>query len=90
MGWAYCGTDKDGREIGYGVEAVCDSPGCRAPIHRGLSFVCGNMHGGDGVGCGKYFCRDHLIVVEMKDGSSNQLCADCLKINEDEGCLADN
>lgn len=58
MGWAYCGQDDAGREIGYGVIAACDSPGCAEEIDRGLGCVCGTMHGGEG-GCGKYFCEAH-------------------------------
>jgi hypothetical protein len=63
MGWAFCGTDDRGREIGYGVAATCDYPGCEEPIDRGLGYVCGTMHGGE-QGCGRYFCgshRDQLI-----------------------------
>ena len=90
MGWMYCGTDENGRNIGYGVSATCDATDCKAKIDRGLAYVCGNMHGGDGIGCGKYFCTSHLICAEMKDGSNNQLCAECYKINEREGCLADD
>jgi hypothetical protein len=90
MGWANCGTDEDGRPIGYGHEAICDQPGCSAKIDRGLSYVCGNMHGGGDLGCGKYFCSGHLICVEVNDGSSDQLCDNCHRIAEAEGCLADN
>ncbi len=45
MGWSL-GHDnrwgKFGRDIGYGVPAICDHPGCNAEIDRGLSYVCGN------------------------------------------------
>lgn len=58
MGWAYCGLDEYGREIGYGIIATCDKKGCDNVIHRGLDYVCGTMHGGEG-GCGMYFCYDH-------------------------------
>jgi hypothetical protein len=61
MGWADCGTDSDGRPIGYAFEATCDEPGCEEKIDRGVSYACGNMHGdGDGYGCEKYFCPAHL------------------------------
>lgn len=59
MGWAFCGTDDAGREIGYGVIAVCDFPGCETEINRGLGCVCGDMHGGGNNGCGMYFCGKH-------------------------------
>lgn len=59
MGWAFCGTDDKGREIGYGVVATCDYPGCTAEIDRGLGYICGSMHGGGDDGCGMYFCAKH-------------------------------
>ena len=88
MGWANCGKDDLGRPIGYAVEATCDFKDkldirCIRRIDRGLSYVCGGMHGGDGIGCGRYFCGEHLI------GVSPQLCVDCLekviKAAEDDG-----
>ena len=72
MGWSHCGTDDNGREIGYGVPAVCDFPGCGKPIHRGLAYVCGQMHGGGDHGCGGYFCYEHLFMTER-----GQLCPTC-------------
>lgn len=88
MGWAYCGDDDLGRPIGYGTGAMCDAPECFAIIHRGLSYVCGNMHGGEEYGCGRYFCRKHLITCEMVDNSHNQLCAGCYGLAEGERCLS--
>ncbi len=66
MGWANCGTDPKGREIGYAHEATCDHPDCHEEIDRGLSYVCGGMHGGDGIGCGDYFCGEHMTYMETK------------------------
>lgn len=60
MGWAYCGTDYYGREIGYGIPATCDRRGCDVEIDRGLAYVCGEMHHGpfdDEPGCGRYYCE---------------------------------
>lgn len=74
MGWAYCGQDEQGRDIGYGVEAKCDAQDCAKDIDRGLGCVCGNMHGGGDHGCGKYFCGQHLFL-----GAPEQLCAECNK-----------
>lgn len=88
MGWANCGDDDLGRPIGYAHGATCDAPGCSAEIDRGLSYVCGNMHGGDTYGCGRYFCTPHMTVCEMSDGSYNQLCAGCYAIAEAENCLS--
>lgn len=72
MGWGHCGTDDDGREIGYCIEATCDEPGCSKRIDRGLAYVCGSMHGGGEYGCGKYFCYKHLMM-----GAPEQLCPEC-------------
>lgn len=40
MGWSY-GVLPDGREVGYGVHAVCEHPGCAKHIDRGLAHLCG-------------------------------------------------
>lgn len=78
MGWSM-GHDsrfgKRGRDIGYGVMAFCDHPGCGKEIDRGLSHVCCDQepHGGER-GCGLYFCEAH------HSGSTNEhhgLCARC-------------
>lgn len=58
MGWAI-GQDGD-RDIGYGVVAYCDHPGCMEKIDRGLGYVCceEQPYGGEN-GCGLYFCAKH-------------------------------
>lgn len=71
MGWAHCGQDSQGRDIGYGVEAVCDHPGCTTKIDRGLSYVCGDMHGEDEWSCEKYFCTEHRTGL-ITEPSSDQ------------------
>ena len=38
-------------------------PDYKAKIDRGLSYVCGRMHGGGNEGCGKHFCPEHLHVA---------------------------
>ncbi len=90
MGWANCGTDDQGRPIGYAHEAECDESGCSAEIDRGLAYVCGNMHGGDGLGCGKYFCADHLILIQIKGHGDEvfQVCRECAFEIEKEANLA--
>ena len=45
MGWAHCGLDSKGREIGYAIATTCDEPECAAEIDRGLAYACGGMHG---------------------------------------------
>jgi hypothetical protein len=70
MGWSL-GHDnrwgKFGRDIGYGVPAPCDHPGCGAEIDRGLSYVCGTHPYGGEHGCGLHFCGDHLHFEERGD-----------------------
>jgi hypothetical protein len=82
MGWAYCGEDSEGRQIGYGVEAKCDHPDCDVIIDRGMSYACGDTHGdGDGtvdyMYCEKYFCSAH-----MQMGHEVQQCMACYKEEE--------
>jgi hypothetical protein len=84
MGWAYCGEDDLGRPIGYGVPAHCDNKwhgirSCFKRIDRGLSYVCGDMHGGGEYGCGRYFCYGHLNLTEW-----GQLCEACTQRMESE------
>lgn len=60
MGWSL-GYDSNWlRDIGYGVPATCDYPGCGAKIDRGLSYVCGGEPYGGDHGCGLFFCEKHL------------------------------
>lgn len=76
MGWAY-GTNRHGREIGYGVEATCDQDGCDEKIDRGLGYVCGDMHDGDENCCGGYFCAAHLYMgAVLPAGQMCEACAD--------------
>lgn len=91
MGWANCGTDERGRPIGYAHSARCDKRGCKAKIHRGLAYVCGSMHGGDGIGCGGYFCTSHMTIQTVTgDNQSVQLCAACVKLNLKEHAILDD
>ena len=84
MGWSNCGEDDLGRPIGYSIEAICDFSGCEEVIDRGLSYVCGSMHGAgsvdrDGVSiytCGRYFCTTHL--------SGDNVCPTCEKESNSE------
>ena len=61
MGWAIGYDSTWQRDIGYGVPATCDYPGCGAQITRGLAYVCADEqpYGGDN-GCGLFFCSTHL------------------------------
>jgi hypothetical protein len=79
MGWSDCGTDSQGRPIGYAWAATCDYPGCDAEIHRGLSYACGEMHGdGDGFTCERYFCEAHRRgLAPDADGRMVSVCEEC-------------
>ncbi len=79
MGWGDCGTDDDGRPIGYIHKAICDHPECEAEIHRGLAYACGGFHLGSDKCCHKYFCGDHLYFTEEShDDIHGCVCAECV------------
>ena len=84
MGWGY--GIVNGREVGYSVEATCDRDGCGTKINRGLSYVCGSMHGGAEFGCGGYFCESHLLYSGSRNSSGDYeaLCEGCSARVEDE------
>jgi len=78
MGWGDCGTDSTGRPIGYSFEATCDHPGCDEEIDRGLSYVCGDMHGEDEYSCERYFCEKHRQNTVLTDqGNYISVCDEC-------------
>jgi len=60
MSWAIGFDANWNRDIGYGVPAICDHPGCGKKIDRGLAHVCCGEEPYGGDGCGLYFCEDHL------------------------------
>lgn len=74
MGWSIGYDDIWNRDIGYGVPAVCDYPGCDAKIDRGLSYVCGGEPYGGDDGCGLFFCGEHLWF-----GETGPLCERCMR-----------
>lgn len=69
MGWSIGYDEKNKRDIGYGVPAICDHPECNKEINRGLSYVCGGEPSGGDCGCGLHFCWYHL--------SAGSLCERC-------------
>lgn len=84
MGWAVGYDETWKRDIGYGVPAYCDHPGCNAKIDRGLSHVCCEQqpYGGEH-GCGLYFCGKHLgfyceATDELED-AFGPCCERCAK-----------
>ncbi|KAF1008940.1 MAG: hypothetical protein GAK28_00572 [Luteibacter sp.] len=76
MGWSIGYDENWNRDIGYGVPATCDHPGCGEEIDRGLSHVCGGDPYGGQHGCGLFFCGKHLIPAGAKRDCS-QLCSRC-------------
>jgi|SRR5436190_11618140 len=79
MGWSL--GEHDGRDIGYGVPALCDHPNCVAKIDRGLAYVCGgDAYGGD-VGCGLFFCEEHRSYSRKRASNGERvtksLCKRC-------------
>lgn len=82
MGWGNCGTDSNGRPIGYSHPATCDHHGCEKKIDRGLSYACGGMHGDGNIynsdcGCEGYFCTAHLKLIVLVDGEVVGICSKC-------------
>ena len=60
MGWSLGFDHSWQRDVGYGVPAFCDHPGCGKEIDRGLAHLCGDDLFGGERGCGLYFCAEHL------------------------------
>lgn len=63
MGWSLGYDNHWARDIGHGVPAFCDHPGCGREIDRGLGCVCGGEPRGGEKGCGLYFCGHHLTAA---------------------------
>jgi hypothetical protein len=72
MGWEIGWDSNHKRDIGYGVPAYCDHPGCKNEIDRGLGFLCGDGFGERG--CGLFFCAEHLFYTVFRE----RLCKRCL------------
>lgn len=76
MGWSIGYDRKWKRDIGYGVPATCDHPGCGTEIDRGLSYVCGGQPYGGEFGCGLYFCWKHTKTAGAARAHAG-LCTRC-------------
>ncbi len=74
MSWGLGYDPRWQRDVGYGVPATCDHPGCTAEIDRGLAHVCGGEPFGGEHGCGLYFCVEH-----HSQGEPCNLCGQCAK-----------
>ena len=75
IGWSIGYDDDRQRDIGYGVPAFCDHPGCKAKIDRGLGYVCGGEPFGGEHGCGLFVCEEHQHA-NLKCFQLCQHCAD--------------
>lgn len=49
----YACYERDGRDCGYGVPAICDHPRCSAEIDRGVAYKCNY--------CERFLCSEHLF-----------------------------
>lgn len=49
--------ERNGRDQGYGVPAICDHPDCAEEIDRGMGYACG---GDPTENCGLFFCSKHI------------------------------
>ena len=76
MGWEI--GDFNGRDIGYGVPAICDHPDCSEKIDRGLAYICANEepYGGEH-GCGLFFCPTHRDWKDIDDDDCVRTCERC-------------
>ncbi len=80
MGWGNCGTDSEGRPIGYVFPAVCDHPDCKTKIDRGLGYVCGRMHGDGEYSCERYFCENHKVPICTPEDEHMSVCDACAEL----------
>jgi len=81
VGWAVGYDENWKRDVGYGVPAICDHPGCGEEINRGLGYVCGDQPFGGEHGCGLFFCSKHrhhrLVDPDDDDGDVAMFCERC-------------
>lgn len=77
MGWAVGYDTQWSRDVGYGVPAICDFPGCGNAIDRGLGYVCGGQPYGGEHGCGLFFCWDSHLGYDERGDEAVQLCPAC-------------
>ncbi len=77
MGWSIGYDSNWDRDIGYGVPAYCDHPGCDKEINRGLSYVCGGEPYGGEYGCGLFFCADHQLLAVNEEQRYGFICERC-------------
>ncbi|OTG87924.1 hypothetical protein [Acinetobacter sp. ANC 3813] len=68
MSYACYTSEKNGREQGHGVPAVCDHPDCTNEIDRGMGHLCFENPNIE-ASCGGFYCSDHsdLSVTITED-----------------------
>jgi hypothetical protein len=59
MGWSIGFCSITNRDIGYGVPAYCDAPGCDAEIDRGMGYKCLSSFQKT---CNMFFCSEHRVL----------------------------
>jgi hypothetical protein len=79
MSWAVGYDSNWKRDIGYGVPAICDRPGCGEAINRGMEYVCGSEPYGGDKGCGLFFCEGHLTGWRKSGDRHVRVCGRCDK-----------
>lgn len=58
MSWSIGYCEKQKRDVGYGVLAICDHPGCTAEIDRGMDYICCEDINHNAC-CGAFYCAEH-------------------------------
>src|SRR5215217_8329297 len=78
MGWSI--GFVGGRDVGYGVPAICEHPACNILIDRGVSYACGGSAGSNENGCGMFFCGSHLSYPLRSENEDYcpSLCERCI------------
>src|SRR3990167_610655 len=66
----------NGRDCGYDVPAVCESPKCNKEIDRGMGYCCGGSPDSE-FGCNLYFCGEHLFFRNARGEGYVQNCYRC-------------
>jgi len=78
MSWSIGYDERWHRDVGYGVPAFCDHPGCKQAIDRGLPYVCGGQPFGGEHGCGLFFCAAHRHTASARRDHA-ELCGRCMR-----------
>lgn len=69
MSWVLGWDEQHQRDIGYGVPAFCDHPGCGEEINRGLGYRCED----ENCGCSKFYCLTHRYARHTHDAPPSRV-----------------